>query len=169
MASVVTSQVLLGGLEQALERLQEAAQGQQWAPVYFAAFETLNWAVVLDDHLGRPRTRHQPTDDHLSAMRFARDRVHHQWADAFELDLGVIGILGLGELGKMQLGRTAGAFPWRPVGDLPLAPPSHANPAGRAAYGRAFEGKGGSCHHRCRGGSPATNGFGLSRADPRAR
>lgn len=138
----MTAPTLLAGLDQALDRLRTAAAGRSWEPVYFSAFETLNWAASLDDYLGRPRTGNADTDDHLNAFRFARNRVHHQWADAFELDLGVTAILGLARLGRMQLGRTHAALPWRTATDLPVpSDPEFRNPKGEAAYRRVFEGR----------------------------
>jgi hypothetical protein len=44
-------------------------------------FEALNWAVSIDLTLEEAGTPLE--NDPLSAVRFARNRVHHQWATAF--------------------------------------------------------------------------------------
>ena len=46
--------------------------------LYIPLFEALNWAGVLEE-AARPHT-----DQLLSAIRFARNRVVHDWADAVE-------------------------------------------------------------------------------------
>jgi hypothetical protein len=51
---------------------------------FLPLFETLNWAVAIQDFL---RERGEPLDHHplVSALRFARNRVHHAWAAALEV------------------------------------------------------------------------------------
>lgn len=50
---------------------------------FIPLFETLNWAVSLRDLL---KTRGSPVRHRLaSALGFARDRVHHDWAAAVEV------------------------------------------------------------------------------------
>jgi hypothetical protein len=71
--------------------------------VFFALFETLNWCVSLDDYarewwapdgvaLGwawRERAGGVELVGLLNAVRYARNLVHHQWADALALEDGV--------------------------------------------------------------------------------
>jgi hypothetical protein len=91
--------VLLGGYEQAVERFGEASRTRDPVRVFAPLFEALNLAVVLDDQArehwapeGVPlgwswRTRVEGGDS-VSAIRFVRNRVHHQWADALTLSDG---------------------------------------------------------------------------------
>lgn len=97
----VKFETLLNGYIAAHDRFKEARLTQDAEAASQPLFEALNWAVVMDDHvrlnwrpegelLGYPwRDR---LDDESGAIvkgiRFARNRVHHQWADALQLSEG---------------------------------------------------------------------------------
>jgi hypothetical protein len=81
---------LLAGYRQAYERWMA---GPRIDPdpdqAFFAIFEALNWAVAVDDRLKEavpywPRGFDQR--DSLLGFRFARNAIHHDWADALWLD-----------------------------------------------------------------------------------
>lgn len=99
---VVTYRVLLDGYERAVERVQAIAvtKGADPGAVYVPLFEALNWAVALDD---RTRILWAPTGkalglhwrdelpDHgpyISAVRYVRNCVHHDWSEAIAVDRG---------------------------------------------------------------------------------
>jgi hypothetical protein len=67
---------LLRGCAQALARFHDARLGRDSVAAFIPLFEALNWAASIDEGLGYL--------DHaeLQGSRFARNRVHHQWADA---------------------------------------------------------------------------------------
>lgn len=127
--NVATFRVLLGGYQAAGRRFTEARLGSDPALNFQALFEALNWAVALDDHLrqhwapgGKPldwawRCR---IDDgqHVSAVRFARNRVHHQWADTLLLCQG-------GVAAPFEFPLVTHEGKWRPSADLPCGDDNH--------------------------------------------
>jgi hypothetical protein len=92
----VTFRMVLAGYRSAVGRYNTGRLTQDVAATYHPLFEALNWAVALDD---QTRARWSPqgkplnwgwrdkidSGDYVRAVRFARNRVHHQWADALEL------------------------------------------------------------------------------------
>jgi hypothetical protein len=73
---VVNLSTLLCGYREALERFHAARLGQDPATAYLPLFGALNWVASIDEGLRYPDHRD------LRGLRFARHRVHHQWADA---------------------------------------------------------------------------------------
>jgi hypothetical protein len=87
--------LLVAGYGEALHRFAGAEAGRGPVAVdraYMGLFEALNWAVALDDRLEREwpgeRGKGEQWSDAfaegrtLRGVRHARNRVHHQWADA---------------------------------------------------------------------------------------
>lgn len=92
----VTFRMVLAGYRSAVERYNAGRLTQDVAATYHPLFEALNWAVALDDQTAaRWSPRGKPLywawrdeidgGEYVRAIRFARNRVHHQWADALEL------------------------------------------------------------------------------------
>jgi hypothetical protein len=83
MPETVDQQWLVDGYLQSVGRFQGAATADSAEDAFHALFEALSWAASLDELLGFP-------DDSpvLRGLRFARNRVHHQWANALWLDPG---------------------------------------------------------------------------------
>jgi hypothetical protein len=53
---------------------------------FIPLFETLNWLVAIDDRLrSEGHEWNERALELMSALRYVRGRVHHQWAEAFEL------------------------------------------------------------------------------------
>ena len=73
---------LVGGFEQALERLRQAIIQGDEEVAFRSLFETLHWAVSALDYLQKRKVK--VTDPHLKGLVLPRNRVHHQWADALE-------------------------------------------------------------------------------------
>jgi hypothetical protein len=77
---------LVEGYVRALTRFRASSEQEDKSArdTFLPLFETLNWAVAIQDFL---RERGEPLDHHplLSALRFARNRVHHTWAAALEV------------------------------------------------------------------------------------
>jgi hypothetical protein len=93
----VRSGVLIRGYVEAAERFQTAAGGRDPDAAFFALFEALNWAVAVDDLLGevwRPAGTREgydwrarvPNAEVMDGVRYARNLVHHHWADAVGLE-----------------------------------------------------------------------------------
>ncbi len=108
---------LFGGFNQALDRFDLAVREPDAEPCFIALFETLNWCVAIDDYVGqvwapdgtllewewRERAGGSELADLLNAARYARNLVHHHWADAL-----------LNDEGRGYPRRyTAGYFTWR--------------------------------------------------------
>jgi hypothetical protein len=89
--------LLLDGYAQAVQRFEQAAKGCDAPPAFLPLFEALNWAVALDERIAAHwapegkqlgwgwRDRVEAADV-MAGVRFARNRVHHQWSDALRLD-----------------------------------------------------------------------------------
>lgn len=124
--NIVTFHVLLDGYEQAVRRFNELSRTRGALPVFAPLFEALNWVVALDD---QARNHYTPEGTPLDwawrsrvaggelvrAVRCARNRVHHQWADALTLSEGFSTPLVAPLVGH--------EWRWRPLADLPRADP----------------------------------------------
>jgi hypothetical protein len=127
----VAAQVL--GLRSAVERLERAAaQRENPVKAYLPLFEALNWIVAIDDRVGAiwvpegvklgPSWRARVSGGEvIVGLDWARNVVHHQWADALELDP-----VGHGLYPSEALSPSEDLFPkedfawvWRGQDDLP--------------------------------------------------
>lgn len=96
-------------------------------PAFFALFETLMWAVALDEAIddvfapdgGAMWWRSDEQGYLLAAVRYVRNRVHHQWANALRLELESGGVLPF----------PGHAWVWRELTDLPLRGPNRSSDA----------------------------------------
>ena len=79
-ASTVGLDTMREGYRQALERFHAARLGSDASTAFMPLFEALSWVASLDERLDYPDL------GELRGLRFARNRVHHQWADALWLD-----------------------------------------------------------------------------------
>jgi hypothetical protein len=95
--NIVTFKWMLDGYTDAAARFDAAEKTHDPQGTYMALFETLNWAVALDERAGthwlpdgkplgwkwRQRLGHGA--EIMGGVRFARNSVHHQWSDALQL------------------------------------------------------------------------------------
>ncbi|MCW2643963.1 MAG: hypothetical protein JWP07_72 [Pseudonocardiales bacterium] len=141
-APVATLDMLLAGYAHALRRLDEAVKAHDRNASFRAAFEALNWATSVDDRIrgqwapeGKPlgwgwRARVSGAEV-MAGVRFARNRVHHHWADA----------LYYNETGGMTFPMTSPVFfstwRWKLVADLPPGDDDR----GRDVYQEHLEGE----------------------------
>lgn len=93
MADAVTLTTLLKGYRSALTRLMFGLRiSADSDEAFFGLFEALNWAVVVDKRLadlhGPNWAQAHEQQDLIAGFRYARDAVHHDWADALELAPG---------------------------------------------------------------------------------
>jgi hypothetical protein len=90
---------------------------------FLGIFETLNWAVAVDNrlrtHVRRSWASSYPDGDVLAGFRYARNAVNHDWAEALELTAGVV----------LPTPLPAGLFEWRWRGEL-----SATRPSGKTQY-----------------------------------
>jgi hypothetical protein len=100
----------VNGLVQAFVRFEERAMGRDAEDAYHALFECLAWAASIDERLGYPKESPE-----LRGLRFARHRVHHQWADALVLKEGV--------RFPIRFPMVFFEYEWRPLEELPAGRP----------------------------------------------
>jgi hypothetical protein len=77
--TIVHLEALIRGYTEALGRFHEAKLGRDPVAAFLPLFEALNWAASIDERL------EYPEHPELRGLRFARNRVHHQWAEALRL------------------------------------------------------------------------------------
>jgi hypothetical protein len=134
---------LLEGFEFARQRFNAAAQSENAREGSLALFDVLNWAVVVDnfvaDHWcpeGRPlglRWRGRvPGAELVPGVRYARNRLQHQYADALREDRDET---------PSVLPFTMTGLVWRDVDELPAPPQPGAEADGRRAYRQSLEGE----------------------------
>lgn len=126
---------MLRGYREAFDRFQGAASDMDPAPSAIALFEALNWAVALDDRCGAhwapdgkplgPKWLERWTGDATiaRAIRFARNRAHHQWAEAL-----IIHFVNV----RSDKVNTEFVWSWNSVAKLP--PAERQDRKGEAAY-----------------------------------
>jgi hypothetical protein len=132
--NIVTFESMVIGFADAVERFQAA----EFDPVaaYNALFEALNWTVALDDRArkhwapeGKPldwawRKRLGHGAEVLGGVRYARNRVHHQWSDAMTSTFRPTEFV---------------PWMWRPEAELPQG--DEPDPRGEASYVKHLEGR----------------------------
>lgn len=120
---------LAEGYRRALARFREASERNDRSPIetFVPVFEALNWAASAEEGL-RVRLGADTRSAPFRGLRFVRNRVHHQWADAIRVEeyqveswVGPIGISGM----------TFDWF-WKPVENLPDA--ERTDTSGETAY-----------------------------------
>lgn len=137
----VTFRVLLSGYRAAFDRFENARLSRDPAATFIPLFETLNWLVALDDQAaarwspaGKPGGRNWWTNlvdgRHVQAVRHARNRVHHQWAEALTLAEGATF--------PITFPLVFHEWRWRPTSDLP--PIGRPDRAGQEAYDELLSG-----------------------------
>ncbi len=146
----VRGRLLTGGFAQALERWQRAQAAEDAEGAFFALFEALDWAHAVDDYVAwvwqpdgtvtkRPWwawRKHGAlgVGDELSnimqGLRYARNRVHHQWADALVTTDGLTF--------PIVFPARFRSWVWRRVEDLPTPPDEAREASGREAYSKAL-------------------------------
>lgn len=80
MDDTIDLAVMVEGHARASARFHESRLGKDPAEAFVPLFESLSWAASIDERLGYPDV------PELRGLRFARHRVHHQYADALWLD-----------------------------------------------------------------------------------
>lgn len=117
---IVTFSMMLLGYKRAVQRFHAATtEPARPSSAYVPLFEALNWAVALDDRTGghwRPHGGEEPikwkwrqevpNGGYVDGIRFARNRIHHQWSDA----------LLINDQGRSE---AQAEWVWRPSDELP--------------------------------------------------
>jgi hypothetical protein len=131
-----------GGYLAALNRLHDAQEAKDSDAAFRAIFESLNWATSIEDRIrqhwepdGAPlnwewRQRVEGAEL-MSGIRFARNRVHHDWADALYLRAGGFTFPD----SQTALDAHIATWRWRALVDLPPGD----NMRGHELYERALE------------------------------
>ncbi len=151
----VRVRALTSGYDGAYTRFQEAKDADDEMAAFHSLFEALDWAHAIDDVIALtwcPRGevlgygwRRDPalsgTDELeslMSGLRYVRNRVHHQWADAL-VSRAVRGGLTFPMSFPVSFG-TVVRWVWRDLNELPTAPDVSREAPGREAYGMALAG-----------------------------
>jgi hypothetical protein len=141
--STVPFGAMVTGFRLSVDRFGVAARAQDPLAAVIPLFEALNWAVTLDERVKedwspdgerrRPgwdwpaRLKGEEEADIVRGVRFIRNRIHHQWADAVSL-----------KDARHYYPPRVLEWVWVPASDLPKADPRHDN--GRDGYERLVEG-----------------------------
>jgi hypothetical protein len=123
--NVATVDMMLVGYAHSLGRLQDALKQRDATGGFRAAFEALNWAVAIDERIaktwaprGKPlrwRWRGEvQAAEVMAGVRFVRNRVHHDWADAFWFNEEG------GLTFPMTFPVTFSTWRWRALSELPI-------------------------------------------------
>ncbi len=149
----VRGRLLTGGFAQALDRWQRAHAEEDAEAAFYALFEALDWAHAADDYVAwvwqpdgivkkRPWwewRKHgalgvgDELSDIMQGLRYARNRVHHQWADALVTTDGLTF--------PIVFPATFRSWAWRCVEDLPTPRDEVREASGREAYSKALAGR----------------------------
>ena len=142
---MVTYEAMVVGFIDATARFERSVGRRDAVLAYAALFEALNWAVTLEDRVrehwvpdGEPldwewRER-LPNAEVMGAVRFARNRAHHQWADAMVVTTRTL---------PYRFPLLIPDWKWRAAADLPPGDPTRPDPSARRPI--AISSKGGQC------------------------
>jgi len=127
---------LLEGFKQAHQRFRVAKNDDDSRQMFFTLFESLNWIASIDDRL---RDKNPSWQDQfgkkgqiIRALRFVRDRVHHQWADAVYIRPGVSV--------PVEIPTRLSDWVWIEASQLPVPLEEHfRNPHGKKLYQQLLE------------------------------
>jgi hypothetical protein len=132
---------LVRGYRAALRRFDDTTGSRDPEERFIPIFEALNWAAAMLDPNSSLRAS-LITDHIVRGLRFARNRVHHDWAEAIEArDMPYPGGSGLKTVpahrgARMWRRRAALDWCWKPLNQIPGA-----NKRGAAQYRAHLEGK----------------------------
>jgi hypothetical protein len=146
----VRARLLTRGYAQAHARFEQTQRDTDPDPTFFALFEALNWAHALDDLIAltwSPRGKvegyawrsdpalggGEPLASVMDGLRYARNRVHHQWADAL--------VVRDGATLPVTLPTALITWLWRPVDELPTPSKGREDRRGKEAYATALAGR----------------------------
>src|SRR5437870_4591481 len=97
---IVPIATFIEGYEHAMRRFLDVRNSRDAVATFLPLFEALNWAVAIDSRFeeawrGDPLYREGEwwsdgyiNGDTVKGLRFARNRVHHQWAEALQMTSG---------------------------------------------------------------------------------
>lgn len=121
---------LFEGFLQARDRVSMAVVAEDPIRLFFGLFETLNWTVALADAIafvspsGEKWWRDSDNGFLIMGVRYARNRVHHQWANALQSEIESSSVLPF-------KGRT---WVWRELEDLPSPSPGRSTEQDQDIY-----------------------------------
>ncbi len=126
---------LVRGYQRAYARFKEIPQHREaLSEIFLPLFEALTWAGSLEEKL---RPHNEPL---LRAVRNARNRVIHQWADAIKAhDFPAPTVLSAARGSRIILPPLISDWVWREVNERPT--PGHPEDTGKERYIGLLAGK----------------------------
>jgi hypothetical protein len=138
---------LIEGFARALGRFKAEVEKGDADPqeMFIPLFEALHWAVSLSDRVGRSHFKAGSEREARDGIRFARNRVGHQWARAFELsDVPFPSVTTklVGSSSQIIAPAVVKAWCWCDAKKLPVPPdPKHRNPTLEKVYTAKLQGR----------------------------
>jgi hypothetical protein len=124
------------GYRRALARFHDTQEAREQPEERFIPlFEVLNWAAAIVDP-NSPLRGSLVADDAVQGLRYVRNRVQHQWAEALaSRDVPFPQITqAVGQGSRIILPPTALAWFWKPLNQLAPPPASRPDKGGQVAY-----------------------------------
>lgn len=135
--TAITTNTLIKGYHQSYQRYKVAKNQSDPEELFFSLFETLNWAVSVDEKLKKEKTNWQHSfgkkGEIMRAIRYVRNRVHHQWADAM--------FKSSGAAFPLELPFALMEWNWKKLEDLPPIEPLFKDEKGKQMYKEYLEGE----------------------------
>lgn len=131
--NTVSTQTLLAGFNQAYGRYKVAKNEKDSQKVFFPLFETLNWAVSIIFRLVKDDSKFSE-EPLLKAIKYIRNRVHHQWTDALILSTKGMAL-------PAELPAAFHEWLWKSLDKVPKPDKGFADPTGEKSYKKLLEGK----------------------------
>jgi hypothetical protein len=126
---------LIEGFRRALKRLNETISKGDVAPMetFIPLFETLHWLVAAKVE---PGLEGRDEWELARAVRFARNRVNHQWARALSLQDKPFPSVQTNVIGGSRFSHppVVKMWCWLPLSGLPAEDPEHPDPKGERLY-----------------------------------
>jgi hypothetical protein len=140
-ASSAPLEWLVKGYRRALARFDATADQREQVERFIPLFEALNWAVTIAEFLSKRGCG--VDDDTIRGLQFARNRVHHQWADALEAQdvPNPVIVSPVGGRSRVVMPPTRVDWFWKPLDQLPAVPPRFSDPECARLYSAHLAGQ----------------------------
>lgn len=133
----VSNEMLIEGFRRSYARTRAAKNTRDGIEVFYALLETLNWIFCIDDKLRRGNSnwfhKFGEEGNFVIALRYARNRVQHQWADITTMTEGFAI--------PAELPMAFHEWIWKPLDEIPLPTSRFRDDMGQQFYIELLQGK----------------------------